>query len=152
MLFGESAPAFSTATTAIVANNDLKQALQERYSGDEYKRALELKLRQLKFKPGTRINSFVDEWKSVIRELYNIIDTTAVDLIAQKNVLAQLDPSIQEQAKILQLTGTCKLESILELVNTKAAGNMLQDPRPAPTYALKSYDYSRSYIEDSVVS
>ena len=50
------------------------------------------------------MNSFVHELKSVIRELYNITDTTAVDSIAQNHVLAQLDPSIQEQAKILQLT------------------------------------------------
>ena len=85
--------AFSTATTATVANNDneLRQALQERYSGDEYKCALELKLRHLKFNPGTRINSFVHELKSVIRELYNITDTTAVDLLAQNHVLARLD-------------------------------------------------------------
>ena len=82
--------------------------------------------------------------------MYNITDTTAVNSIAQNHVLVQLDPSIQEQAKILQLTGTCKLESILDLGNTKAAENMLQNSRPAPTYTLKLYDYSRSYSEDHV--
>ena len=86
--------AFADATASIAEDNEiiydqLKQALRVRYSGDEYKRALELKLRNLKFKPGTRINSFVHKLKSAIRELNNITDNISVDLIAQNHVLAQ---------------------------------------------------------------
>ena len=95
---------FADATASIAENNEitydqLKQALRVRYSGDEYKRALELKLRNLKFKPGTRINSFVHELKSAIRELYNVTDNISVGLIAQNHVLAQLDSTIQKTSQ-----------------------------------------------------
>ena len=97
--------AFATATAEITKNNEityeLKDALKTRCSDDDYKRSPEQRLRNLNFKPGMKINLFVHDLKTVIKELYDIVDTNAVDLIAQNHVLAQLDTSIQEQAKIL---------------------------------------------------
>ena len=49
-------------------------------------------------------------------------------------MLAQLDRSIHEQAKILQLSGICKLESILELANSPEAGNILHLTGTAPSF------------------
>ena len=146
--------AFATATAEITENNEitydeLKDALKTRYSGDDYKRPSEQRLRNLKFKPGMKINLFVHDLKTVIKELYDIVDTNAVDLIAQNHVLAQLDTSIQEQAKILQLSGNCKLESILELVNSRAAGNILHSTGTAPSFASASGVSRQNFVRNN---
>ena len=44
----------------------VKRRLTENYSGEEYKRHLESKLRNLKFRAGTKIPEFLDELRSVI--------------------------------------------------------------------------------------
>ena len=87
--------------------------------------------------------------KTVIKELYDIVDTNAIDLIAQNHVLAQLDTSIQEQAKILQLSGNCKLESILELVNSPAAGNILHSTGTAPNFASTSGVSRQNFVRNN---
>ena len=50
-----------------------------------------------------------------------------------------MDPSIYEQAKILQLTGNCKLESLLEFINAKTAINPLHKPGTTSNFALLAY-------------
>ena len=135
--------AFQLATATITADNEmthdgLTTVMRERFCGSEYKRLLEVKLRNLKFKPGTKINSFIHELKNVIQELYDVTDPVALDLIAQNHILAQVEPVVQDQAKVLQLTGTCKLESILELINTSSAST-IRDP---PQFASGNYPTS----------
>ena len=50
-------------------------------------------------------------------------DATVIESIAQNHILGKLEPSVQEPAKLLQLTGKCTLESNLELVNSKSGEN-----------------------------
>ena len=149
-----SAFATATATAEITENNEityaqLKYALKTRYSGDDYKGSLEQRLRNLKFKPGMKINLFAHDLKTVIKELYDIVDTNAVNLIAQNHVLAQLDTSIQEQAKILQLSGNCKLESIPELVNSRTAGNILHSTGTTPSFASASGVFRQNFVKNN---
>ena len=146
--------AFATATAENTENNEitydeLKDALKARYSGDDYKRSLEQRLRNLKFKPGMKNNLFVHDMKTVIKELYDIVDTNAVDLIAQNHVLAQLDTLIQEQAKILQLSGNCKVESMLNLVNSRAAGNILHSTGTDPSFASTSGVSRQNFVRNN---
>ena len=120
--------AFATVSNAIVSNGDisyeeLKKLLQDTYCGPEYKRTLETKLRSLKYRPGQNIPAFCHELKTVVQEIYGLTDATVIESIAQNHILGKLEPSVQEPAKLLQLTGKCTLESILELVNSKSGEN-----------------------------
>ena len=81
--------AFTLASQRINVENDitcdnLNAALAEAFSGKDYKRTLEIKLRNLKFTKGTSINLFCNSLCTVIRELYNLtnLDETSIDAIA----------------------------------------------------------------------
>eukprot|EP00794_Sanderia_malayensis_P001296 gene1296-1431_t len=122
--------AFATVSNATIENGnikyeDLKKELTEMYWRPEYKRTLEAKLRTLKFVPGHNIAAYCHEIKSVIKELYGITDNGVIESIAQNHTLPKLVPEVQEPAKLLQLTGKCSLESILELANSAAGSNAL---------------------------
>ena len=65
--------AFTLASQRINAENDimydnLKAALAETFSGEDYKKTLEIKLRNLKFTKGTNINLFCNSLCTLIRE------------------------------------------------------------------------------------
>ena len=124
--------AFTLASQQInVENNitcdNLKAALAEAFSGKDYKRTLEIKLRNLKFTKGTNINLFCNSLCAVIRELYNLtnLDETSIDAIAINYVIAQLDEQVRQDDQMLQLAGNKSLERLLELVNDKLSGNPL---------------------------
>ena len=64
--------AFATATAEITGNNEitydeLKDTLKTRYLGDDCKRSPEQRLRNLKSKPGMKINLFAHDFKTVIK-------------------------------------------------------------------------------------
>ena len=141
------ASAFATVSNAILADGeisyaDLKHELETKYCGAEYKRTLETKLRSLVFKPGVNITTFAFEVKSVVQELYGISDGNVIDSIAQNHVLSQLDSSIQEPAKLLQLTGKCTLESLLELINSKVADNPYNIATAKASFETATTSYS----------
>eukprot|EP00795_Rhopilema_esculentum_P006559 gene6559-12057_t len=141
------ASAFATVSNAILADGeisyaDLKHELETKYCGAEYKRTLETKLRSLVFKPGVNITTFAFEVKSVVQELYGILDGNVIDSIAQNHVLSQLDSSIQEPAKLLQLTGKCTLESLLELINSKVADNPYNIATAKASFETAATSYS----------
>ena len=123
--------AFSYATQQIGTNNlaynDLKNVLVERFTGEDYKRKLETKLRNLKFMKGTNINLFAHTLRNTIKELYGLQGNAndAIDAIAINHVVSGLSEEIRSQTKILQLTGNKSLECLLELVEDKLSGNML---------------------------
>ena len=123
--------AFSYAAQQIGTNNlaynDLKNVLVERFTGEDYKRKLETKLRNLKFMKGTNINLFAHTLRNTIKELYDLQGNAndAIDAIAINNVVSGLSEEIRSQTKILQLTGNKSLECLLELVEDKLSGNML---------------------------
>ena len=141
------ASAFATVSNAILADGeisyaDLKHELETKYCGAEYKRTLETKLRSLVFKPGVNITTFAFEVKTVVQELYGISDGNVIDSIAQNHVLSQLDSSIQEPAKLLQLTGKCTLESLLELINSKVADNPYNIATAKASFETATTSYS----------
>ena len=87
--------AFTLASQRINAENDityhnLKAALAEVFAGEDYKRTLETKLRNLKFTKGTNIKLFCNSLRTLIRELYNLtnLDETSIDAIAINRVMS----------------------------------------------------------------
>ena len=71
--------AFTLTSQRINAENDitynnLKAALAEAFSGEDYKRTLETMLRNLRFTKGTNINLFCNSLRTLIRELYNLTE------------------------------------------------------------------------------
>ena len=124
--------AFISASQRINAENyisydNLKAALVEAFSGEDYKRTLEGKLRNLKFTKGTNKNLFCNFLRTLIRELYNLtdLDATSIDAIAINHVIAQLDEQVRQDVKVLQLAGNKSLERLLELANDRLSGNSL---------------------------
>ena len=103
----------------------MKATLAETYSGKDYKRTLETKLRNLKFKKGTSINLFCNSLRTLSRELYNLtdLDETSVDAIAINHVIAQLNEQVRKDVEMLQFLGNKSLERLLESVNDKLSGN-----------------------------
>ena len=108
-----------------ITYNNLKAALAEAFSGEDYKRTLETKSRNLKFTKGTNKNLFCNSLRALIRKLYNLtdLDETSIDTIALNHVIAQLDERVRKDVKMLQLAGNKSLERLLELVNDKLNGN-----------------------------
>ena len=113
-------------TNADISYDDCKEMLQERFSGDDYRRTLESKLRSMRFEKGMKITTFIADLTRVIQELYNLTDEDAIKSIAINHIISNLDPSMRDEIKILQLAGNLKLENLLELVDSKLHKNPLQ--------------------------
>ena len=69
--------ALTVGIKAISSNGDitfaeLKQLLQTRFCGPDYKRAFELKLRNLRFEKGSKIAPFVHDLRSTTQVLYGL--------------------------------------------------------------------------------
>ena len=122
--------AFSAASEAIGADanvtyDNLVDVLKTAFSGEDYKRNVESKLRNLKFSKGTNINIFCNTLRTLIKELYGLDNVNAVDAIAINHVISQLDDETRREVKILQLAGNKSLERLLELTDDKLSGNPL---------------------------
>ena len=118
------------ASKAISSNGnitfaELKQLLQTRFCGPDYKRALELKFRNLRFTKDSKIAPFVHDLRNMIQELYGLAIEDSVDSIAINHVMSTLDETIRKETNFLQLSGNIKLESILELISEKLEGYIL---------------------------
>ena len=120
---------------AAITYAGLKTVLSDKFTGNDYRRTLESKLRSTRFTKGMKITSFITELCQIIKELYNVTDETAIKSIAVSHVLSTLDSDMRDEIKILELTGNMKLENILELIQSKLYQNSLQhfsahvDPR-----------------------
>ena len=86
----------------------------EKYSGEEYKRHVESKLRNLKFRAGTKIREFLRELRSTIRDYYGLTTVEQIDQIGMNHILSTLEDSIREDAKILLLSGNVKTQNFLK--------------------------------------
>ena len=122
--------AFAYASQAIVASADisyvnLKKSMKERFCGDDYKRNLQAKLQNLRFRKGTKIIPFVHELRMTVRELYSITGEEAIEGIATSHVMATLDDHVKKHVQVLQLAGNTGLENLLELVDSLLSGNPL---------------------------
>ena len=114
--------------------NDARNFLRNTFCGDEYKRALESKLRSTKFTSTSEIPNFAPKLRQIIQELYRIDDTDTIELIAVNHVVSDLQPELREHVKILQLTGHARLENVLELIKSKMVCEMSQLSTNAPAF------------------
>ena len=114
--------------------NDVKNILRNEFCGDDYKCALEPKSRCTKFTRSTDISTFCPQLKQIIQELYNIVEPDTVELIAVNHIIAELEPSLRESVKILQLTGHARLENVLELIKSKMVSEMSNISQLSPTF------------------
>ena len=120
--------AFTVASNTITNKaectyKELKEALIKKFCGADYKRSLETKLRGLKFRKGLKIATFVNDLKTTIQELYDLKDEQAINSIAISHVMSNIDESLKSEIKLLQLAGNTRVESLLELIETKLEGN-----------------------------
>ena len=109
--------------TPDITYSDLKGAIKDEFCGEEYRRALETRLRNLNFRKGLKVTTFARELRMRVSELYAIKDKTAVEAIATNQVLSSLDDQLRKEVHILQLAGNVKLENLLELIDSKLEGN-----------------------------
>ena len=84
LLVTTSEDAFATVLAALNENNTIsyeavKRMLTEKYSGEEYKCHLESKLRNLKFRAGTKMPEFLHELRSTIRDYYGLTNVEQID-------------------------------------------------------------------------
>ena len=101
LLFCIEGSAFSCAAQQIGTNNlvydALKNVLVGRYTGEDYKRKLETKLRNIGFTKGTNINLFAHTLRNAIKELYGLQGNAndAIDAIAINHVVSGLSEEIR---------------------------------------------------------
>ena len=114
--------------------NDVKNILRNVFCGDDYKRALEPKLRCTKFTRSTDISTFCPQLKQIRQELYNIFEPDSFELIAVNHIIAELEPPLRESVKLLQLTGHARLENVLELIKSKMVSEMANLSPLSPTF------------------
>ena len=110
---------------ATIKYDDVKKGMKERFCGDDYNRALQARLRNLRFRKGTKFVPFVHELRTTVRKLYGITMEEAVEGIATSHVLVTLKDHVKKQVQVLQLVGNQRLENLLELVDSLLEGNPL---------------------------
>ncbi len=93
--------AFTFTSKSILENpgityDNLKQAIKIEFCGEEYKRTLQAKLRNLRFRKGMKVTSFAHELRTIVSELYAIQEKNAVEAIATNHVLSALDNEIRK--------------------------------------------------------
>ena len=120
--------AFSTLVNTLSADNTidyagLKAALKAKFCGEDYKRTLQTKLRNIKFEPGMKVATFITELCRIIKELYALTDQEAIKSIAVSHVLSTLDSNLRDEVRILQLSGNLRLENLLEFIDSKFQKN-----------------------------
>ena len=123
-----------------ITYDELKKSLITTFSGPDYSRTLQAKLRGLVFTKGMKINAYATEPKTVISELYEVSEEKAINHLAINHIISTLDSEMREQVHILQLTGSATPEGILELVETK----MRSHPFPRPETASASASAAES--------
>ena len=99
---------------ATIKYYDVKKGIKERFCRDDYKQAVQVKLRNLRFRKGTKIVPFVHEFRTTVRELYGITTEEAIEGIATRRVLATLEANIKKQVQVLQFAGNQRLENLLD--------------------------------------
>ena len=123
--------AFQTVSAYIAANpnanyTDTANHLRDKFTGEDYKRTLETKFRNMIFRKDNNVNVFANELRRTVKELYNITDQETLNSICINHVIGNLDESIKREVAILQLTGNKSLENLLELASCKMQGNFLK--------------------------
>ena len=145
-----SSAAFGVASEHIAQNADatydeVVEALREIYAGEQYRRTLETKFRNLVFTPGTHLQDFAHRIKTTIRELYNVQEDNAVQAIAVNQVLMNVSDEIRDRVRMLQIAGTQNLIPILEIIET----SFKTSPRKPPQEQLSKQPQVAAAAADS---
>ena len=82
------------AQSADATYDKVVEALREIYAGEQYRRTLETKFRNLVFTPSMNIQDFAHRIKTMIHELYNVQEDNAVQAIAVNQVLMNVNDEI----------------------------------------------------------
>ena len=100
--------AFSRAAQYITITEEatyahLKAEMERLFSGEEYKRALETKMRTLMFTKDSNIPHFCNQLRLVIGELFGITDAPTIEKMVPNDVMSKFDGTAREPLKMLQL-------------------------------------------------
>ena len=79
------------ADSSDVSYANIKIELKRRFAGDDYRRTLQNKFRDLIFTKNTVINKFIDDLLQTIRELFDIQDVETANSIAINNVISNIN-------------------------------------------------------------
>ena len=116
LLVTTSRDAFATILATLNENNAIsyeaiKKRLNEKYLGEEYKRHLESKLRNLKFRAGTKIQKFLHDLRSTIRDYYGLTSVEQIDQIGMNHIYFLLLRILFEKTEqFYSSVGTSKLK------------------------------------------
>ena len=91
--------------------------------GDDCRRTLQHKFRELIFRKGSNVNTFIDELTKAIRELFDIEDPETINSIAINHIVPNLEEDMRQDERVFQLTGDKSLENLLEFIVIKMEGN-----------------------------
>lgn len=130
------------ATTLTATYAQLKAEMIRLFSGEDYWRLLETTLRTLVFTVESNIPVFCNNLRILVSELFGVVNENTVEKIAINDVVSKLDPSMQEQLKVLQLTGSCRLETFLELAKSKMSEHSITNTYLSSTTGSSSTDAS----------
>ena len=106
-----------------ITHNTLKIEMKKCFFGDDCCRTLQHKFRELIFRKGGNVNTFIDELTKAIRELFDIEDPEAINSIAINHVVSNLEEDMHQDERLFQLTGDKSLENLLEFIVIKMEGN-----------------------------
>ena len=103
--------------------NTLKIEMKKRFFGDDCRRTLQHKFRELIFRKGSNVNTFIEELTKATRELFDIEDPEIINSIAINHVVPNLEEDMRQDERVFQLTGDKSLENLLEFIVIKMEGN-----------------------------
>ena len=120
------------------------------FFGDYYRRTLQHKFRELIFRKGSNVNTFIDELTKPSREHFDIEDPETISSIAINHVVSNLEEDMRQDAKVFQLTGNKSLENLLEFIVTKFEGNTLKPKSEVTNVAYGSVPIATGGSNDGI--
>ena len=82
--------------------------MKKRFFGDEYRRTLQHKFRELIFRKESNVNTFIDELSKTIRQLFDVKDPETINQIVINHVVSTLEEDMRQagaQPEIFQGRG-----------------------------------------------
>ena len=70
--------------------------MEKRFFGDDYRRTLQHKFRELTFRKGSNVNTFIDELTKTIRELFDVEDLETINSIVINHVISTLEEDMRQ--------------------------------------------------------
>ena len=108
LLCSTESTAFTFLAQKISDDNNVKIEMKRRFFGDDYRRTLQNKFRELVFRKGMMTNAFIDELAKTIRELFDIEEQQTITI---NRIISNLEEDLRQEAKIFQLSWNKSLEN-----------------------------------------